>query len=33
MQFMEDTFGTASTFRSGGAATYRSDPDGGEVAL
>ncbi len=33
MQFMEDTFGTASTFRSGGVATYRSDPDGGEVAL
>ena len=33
MQFMEDTFGTASTFRSGGVATYRSDPDGGEVSL
>ena len=33
MQFMEDTFGTASTFRSGGVATYRSDPDGGEVRL
>ena len=33
MQFMEDTFGTASTFRSGGMATYRSDPDGGEVSL
>ncbi len=33
MQFMEDTFGTASTFRSGGVATYRSDPDGGEVEL
>ena len=33
MQFMEDTFGTAATFRSGGVATYRSDPDGGEVAL
>ena len=33
MQFMEDTFGTASTFRSGGVATYRSDPDGGEVTL
>ena len=29
MQFMEDTFGTAATFRSGGASTYRSDPDGG----
>ena len=33
MQFMEDTFGTASTFRTGGVATYRSDPDGGEVSL
>ena len=33
MQFMEDTFGTAATFRSGGVATYRSDPDGAEVAL
>ena len=33
MQFMEDTFATASTFRSGGVATYRSDPDGGEVTL
>ena len=33
MQFMEDTFATASTFRSGGVATYRSDPDGAEVEL
>ena len=33
MQFMEDTFGTAATFRSGGVATYRSDPDGGETSL
>ncbi len=33
MQFMEDTFGTASTFRNGGVATYLSDPDGGEVEL
>ena len=33
MQFMEDTFGTANSFRSGGIATYRSDPNGGEVAL
>ena len=33
MQFMEDTFGTAATFRSGGVATFRSDPDGGEVSL
>ena len=31
MQFMEDTFGTASTFRTGGLATYRADPEGGEV--
>ena len=31
MQFMEDTFGTASTFRTGGTATFRADPDGGEV--
>ena len=33
MQFLEDTFATAATFRSGGIATYRSDPDGGEVSL
>ncbi len=33
MQFMEDTYGTASTFRSGGTATYRADPEGGEVEL
>ena len=33
MQFMEDTFGTASTFRIGGVATYWSNPDGGEIAL
>ena len=33
MQFMEDTFGTAATFRSGGTATYHSDPDGTEVSL
>ena len=33
MQFLEDTFATAATFRSGGTATYRSDPDGGEVTL
>ena len=33
MQFMEDTFGTAATFRSGGVVTYRSDPDGGEMEL
>lgn len=33
MQFMEDTFGTAQTFRSGGTATFRADPDGGEVSV
>ena len=33
MQFMEDTFGTAATFRTGGTATYRADPDGGEIEL
>ena len=31
MQFMEDTFGTASTFRTGETATYRADSEGGEV--
>ncbi len=33
MQFMEDTFATASSFREGGTAVYRSDPDGGAVEL
>ena len=33
MQFMEDTFGTAQTFRAGGVATFRADPDGGEISL
>ena len=33
MQFMEDTFGTAATFRTGGTATFHSDPDGAEVTL
>ena len=33
MQFMEDTYGTASTFRSGGTALYRADPEGGELEL
>ena len=34
MRFLEDTFATAQTFRTGGIAIYRSDPDGGgEVAL
>ncbi len=33
MQFMEDTFCTASSFRSGGQWTFESDPDGGEVVI
>ena len=33
MQFMEDTFGTAGTFRAGSAGTYHSDPDGAAVNL
>ena len=33
MQFMEDTFGTASTFRSGGTWNFRSNPEGPEVEL
>ena len=33
MQYMEDTLGTGSTFRSGGIARYKSDPAGGEVEI
>ncbi len=33
MQFMEDTFGTAATFRKGGQATFHSDPAGSEITL
>ena len=33
MQFMEDTFGTASTFRTGGAWTVHSDPNGPEIRV
>ena len=33
MPFMEDTFGTASTFRSGGFWTFRADPEGTEVTI
>jgi uncharacterized protein len=33
MQFMEDTFGTASSFRSGGEWKFQSDPKGGEVRI
>jgi uncharacterized protein len=33
MQYMEDTFGTASTFRTGGAWAFQSNPDAGEVKI
>jgi uncharacterized protein len=33
MQYMEDTFGTGSTFRSGGMWRFQSDPAGGEVEV
>jgi uncharacterized protein len=33
MQFMEDTFATAASFRSGGAWRFRSDPSGEEVII
>lgn len=33
MQFMEDTFATASSFRSGGTWKFQSDPRGGEVEV
>jgi len=33
MQFMEDTFCTASSFRSGGTWKFQSDPNGGEVEV
>ena len=33
MQFMEDTFATASSFRSGGTWKFQSDPHGGEVEI
>lgn len=32
MQYMEDTFATSSTFRSGGTWLFRSNPAGGEVS-
>lgn len=32
-QFMEDTFATSASFRSGGQWTFASDPEGGEVAV
>jgi hypothetical protein len=33
MQFMEDTFATGASFRSGGKWTFHSDPKGKEVAI
>jgi uncharacterized protein len=33
MQFMEDTFATAASFRSGGTWKFQSDPHGGEVEI
>ena len=33
MQFMEDTFCTASSFRSGGRWKFQSDPNGGEIEI
>lgn len=33
LQFMEDTLATSASFRAGGAWTFRSDPDGGEVTF
>ena len=32
-QFMEDTFATGASFRSGGAWTFRSDPAGSEITI
>ena len=33
MQFMEDTFGTAASFRSGSNWRFRTFPDGDEVSV
>jgi uncharacterized protein len=33
LQFMEDTLATSASFRSGGTWTFRSNPEGGEVAF
>jgi uncharacterized protein len=33
MQFMEDTFATGASFRSGGTWKFESDPQGGEVEI
>ena len=33
IQFMEDTFSTAASFKKSGAMTYASEPDGGMVTI
>jgi uncharacterized protein len=33
MQYMEDTLGTGSTFRSGGTWKFENNPDGGEIEI
>ena len=33
LQFMEDTFATGASFRSGGSWTFQSNPDGGKVVI
>jgi ketosteroid isomerase-like protein len=33
LQFMEDTFATGASFRSGGSWTFRSDPNGETIAI
>jgi uncharacterized protein len=33
MQFMEDTFATGASFRSGGSWTFRSEPNGEEITI
>jgi ketosteroid isomerase-like protein len=33
LQFLEDTYGTASSFRTGGASRFHSDPKGKEVEI
>jgi ketosteroid isomerase-like protein len=33
LQFMEDTLATSASFKSGGQWTFRSNPDGGEIAF
>jgi uncharacterized protein len=33
LQFMEDTFATGASFRSGGSWTFQSSPDGGKVVI